>query len=93
MLGLRAEDIRDAGREPDPDHTCLSGTVKAIDRTGRDTYLTVQVGGHRLVARFSGRTGARLGDVVTIAVDAARAHVFDRATGRALYHPAIPGPD
>jgi multiple sugar transport system ATP-binding protein len=93
MLGFRAEDVRDAGREPDPDHIRLSGAVKAIDRTGRDAYLTVQIGSHRLVARFSGRTGARLGDVVTIAVDAARAHVFDRATGRALYHPAIPGQD
>jgi multiple sugar transport system ATP-binding protein len=91
MLGLRAEDIRDAGDEPDPDHTCLSGPVRAIDRTGRDAFLTVQVGAHRLVARFSGRSRARVGDVVTIAVDAARAHVFDRQSGRALYHPGARG--
>jgi multiple sugar transport system ATP-binding protein len=90
MLGLRAEDVRDAADEPDPDHVCLSGPVKAIDRTGRDAFLTVQFGGHRLVARFAGRSRARVGDVVTIAVDAARAHVFDRETGRALYHPDVP---
>jgi hypothetical protein len=51
----------------------------------------VQFGAHRLVARFAGRTRARIGDVVTIAVDAAHAHIFDRETGRALYHPHLPG--
>ena len=86
-LGLRPEDVRDAGHEPDPDHVLLSGPVRAIDRNGRDAYLTIDVGNQRLVARFSGRTGARVGDVVTVAVDAARAHVFDRRSGLALYHP------
>ena len=86
-LGLRPEDVRDAGPEPNPDHVCLSGPVKAIDRNGRDAYLTVQVGDSRLVARFSGRTEARVGDVVMVAIDAARAHVFDRVTGVALHHP------
>lgn len=86
-LGLRPEDVRDAGAEPDPDHVCLSGQVRAIDRNGRDAYLTVQVGENRLVARFGGRTAARVGDVVTVAVDASRAHVFDRVTGVALHHP------
>ena len=86
--GCGAEDVRDAGREPDPDHVCLSGPVRAIDRNGRDAYLTVQVGESRLVARFSGRTEARVGDVVTVAVDAARAHVFDSGHRRcALHHP------
>jgi len=87
-LGLRPEDVRDAGSEADPDHVCLSGPVKAIDRNGRDAYLTVQIGENRLVARFGGRTAARVGDVVTVAVDAARAHVFDGATGIALHHPS-----
>jgi multiple sugar transport system ATP-binding protein len=87
-LGLRPEDVRDAGSAPDPDHVCLSGQVRAIDRNGRDAYLTVHVGEHRVVARFSGRSEARVGDRVTIAIDSARAHVFDAATGLALYHPA-----
>ena len=86
-LGLRPEDVRDAGNEPDPDHVCLSGSVRAIERNGRDAYLTLRVGDSRLVARFSGRTQARVGDIVTVAVDASRAHVFDRVTGRALHHP------
>jgi len=88
MIGLRAEDVRDAGRDPDPDWACLTGAVRGIERTGRESFVTVTVGGHRLVARFSGRTTVKVGEVVTVAVDAARAHVFDRATGNALYHPS-----
>lgn len=86
-LGIRAEDVREAGRNPDPDHSRLTGAVKAIDRNGRDTFLTIEVGGNRLVARFAGMAAARVGDVVTVAVDPARAHVFDTTTGAALYHP------
>lgn len=88
VLGLRAEDVRDGGGEADPDHTCLYGPVRAVDRNGRDTFVSMQVGENRLVARFAGRTAVRIGDVVTVAVDAARAHVFDPATGAELYHPA-----
>jgi multiple sugar transport system ATP-binding protein len=88
MVGLRAEDVREAGREPDPDHTCVFGPIVSIHRNGRDAFLTVNVLDTRLVARFSGRTKVRVGDVVTLAVDAARAHVFDVVSGAALHHPA-----
>lgn len=86
-LGVRAEDVRDAGNEPDPDHAVLSGRVRGIDRNGRDAYVMVQVGEHRLVARFAGGTTVRIGEQVSLAVDAARAHVFDQDSGAALYHP------
>ena len=63
------------------------GRVRGVDRNGRDAHVTVQVGEHRLVARFPGRTALRIGDEATLAIDAARAHVFDPVTGVALYHP------
>jgi len=88
VLGLRAEDVRDAATDANPDLARLSGTVRSIERNGRDAYVTAQVEGHRVVARFQGRTAARIGDMVTVAVDAARAHVFDASTGRAISHPA-----
>ena len=80
-------------REPDPDHTCLSGTVKAIDRNGRDAYLTVQVGGASAGRQILRPHRARIGDVVTVAVDAARAHVFDRPRAARCTTPTVPGPD
>jgi multiple sugar transport system ATP-binding protein len=40
-----------------------------------------------LHAHFPPRAAIRPGDAVRVAVEAARAHVFDAVTGRALYHP------
>jgi len=87
-LGLRGEDVCDAGDSPDPDHAVLSGRVRGIDRNGRDAFVRVQVGEQQLVARFGGGTGVRIGDEVRLAVNAAAAHVFDAVTGAALYHPS-----
>ena len=86
-LGLRGEDVRDAGDRPDPDHAVVFGRVRGVDFNGRDAHAKVQVGEHLLMARFPGRTALRIGDEVNLAVDAARAHVFDPVTGVALYHP------
>ena len=88
-LGLRPESVTAVPPDPDPDATVLSGTVRAVERTGRDTFLTVGLAnGGKLVARFDGRTPIRVGNPVAVSVDAASAHVFDPATGRALHHPA-----
>lgn len=87
VLALRAEDVHDPTSGTDPDHIRLPGVVRAIDRNGRDAFLTVEIDGSRLVARFPGATRTRVGDAVTVAVDAARAHVFDPFTRRALHHP------
>lgn len=87
VLGLRAEDVHDPGTTGDPDHARLSGVVKSIDRNGRDAHLTVDIDGLRLIARFPGGTTVRVGEVVTVGIDAAKAHVFDPATGLALHHP------
>jgi len=87
ILGLRSEHVTEAGPDPDPDAAVLTGRVRGIDRNGRDAFVSVQLDRTRLVARFTGRTRVRIGDVVTVAVDTARAHVFDAATGLALHHP------
>jgi multiple sugar transport system ATP-binding protein len=87
-LGLRAEDVHAADPSADPDRTRLTGTVRSAENTGRHAYLKVDIAGHTVVARFAGRNALRPGDKVDITVDPARAHVFDSATGRALFHPA-----
>lgn len=89
ILGLRPQDVTDAAPGADPDFACLNGVVRVVERTGRDTFATVRVGDHQLTARFSGRTPATVGEQVMVAVDAAQAHVFDPATGRALAHPSV----
>jgi multiple sugar transport system ATP-binding protein len=89
-LGLRPEAVTAVAADPDPEATVLSGRVLGVERTGRDTFLTVELPSGRLVARFDGRATIRVGDVVGVSVDAAAAHAFDPVSGRALHHPDIP---
>jgi multiple sugar transport system ATP-binding protein len=91
LLGLHGEDVTQAGPAADPASVTLPGTVAAVERTGPDTLVAVQVdpGADALPlwARFPARSGVRRGDRVQVAVDAGRAHVFDPETGKALHHP------
>jgi multiple sugar transport system ATP-binding protein len=107
VLGLRPEDVRDAGSVDDPDATRLHGTVVATEFTGPDLIVTVEVdapttslpdlappfgaGEHaRLQARLPRDSTVQLGSRLMLAVDARRAHVFEPATGAALWHPPDP---
>jgi multiple sugar transport system ATP-binding protein len=85
LLGLRPEDVHE---HPRPEHGTVTGLVTWMEVTGQYATVTIAVGEQRLWARFSGRTQVRVGDRVTVGVDAARAHVFDPVTQRALAHPA-----
>jgi multiple sugar transport system ATP-binding protein len=87
VLGVRPEDVHDATTDPDPDTVTVRGLIRSIERTGPEAFVTLEVQGRRLVARFSGRTRVRAGEDVEVAIDGARAHVFDARTGAALWHP------
>lgn len=94
LIGLRAEDVTEAGLGADPAAVTLRAVVDRIEPRGNDTLLDARLqvagdaDGARLAARLSGRSRLRAGDVAELAVDVRRAHVFDPASGRALLHPA-----
>lgn len=85
LLGLRPEDVHE---HPHPEHGTVTGVVTAMELTGQHATVTIAVAGQRLWARFSGRTQVRPGDRITVGVDAARAHVFDPVSQRAIAHPS-----
>jgi multiple sugar transport system ATP-binding protein len=93
LLGLRAEDVTEAGPDADPGSVAVPVSVRSVERPGRDTTVSAEVAlpgeadGARLVARMPGGTSLRKGARAQLLVDARRAHVFDPATGRALLHP------
>ncbi|WP_336660506.1 ABC transporter ATP-binding protein [Leucobacter sp. USHLN153] len=83
-LGIRPEDLHvvtDGGAG-------LSVEVDLVEELGADGYLYghADVDGERtdLVARVDGRIHPEAGDVVTLAPNADRVHVFDRASGATL---------
>jgi len=75
--GIRPTDIRlaDSG---------IPAKVVVVEPTGAETELLVQVGDARLTVVMHGRTSARPDDVVHLAFDPAKAHVFDGETGQRL---------
>jgi len=64
--------------------TGIPAKVVVVEPTGAETELLVQVGDALLIIVMHGRTGARPDDVVHLAVDPAKAHVFDGETGQRL---------
>jgi multiple sugar transport system ATP-binding protein len=100
VLALRAEDVSPATSDHDPDSVALDATVVHAEYTGARNVVTVAVAAPPVTAPgversegttvrvlFPPRAVLRPGDACRVTVDAARAHVFDAVTGRALWHP------
>ncbi len=96
LLGLRAEDVAEAGPGADPGSVALPVSVRRVERPGRDAVVTAEVvqpgeaDGAELFARMPASTRLREGEHAQLTLDVRRAHVFDPGTGRALSHPPHP---
>jgi len=77
--GIRPGDIHLA-----PAGQGIRARVIVVEPTGAETELLLQVGGAQLTLVLHGRTQARPDDTVHLAVDGAKAHVFDRGSGQRL---------
>ena len=91
---------REAGAAADT--VPVDAVVTGVEYTGRHHAVTLAVGappvtapgaglsaagGATLRALYPARQQVRTGDAVRVRLDARRAHVFDAATGTALFHP------
>jgi multiple sugar transport system ATP-binding protein len=55
-----------------------------VEPTGAETELLLQIGQQQLTLVLHGRTAAQPGDTVHLAIDGAKAHVFDGQGGQRL---------
>jgi multiple sugar transport system ATP-binding protein len=62
----------------------IPAKVVVVEPTGAETELLLQVGDQQLVLVMHGRTTANPDDTVYVAVDPAKAHLFDAASGARL---------
>jgi multiple sugar transport system ATP-binding protein len=62
----------------------IPAKVIVVEPTGAETELLLKIGEQPIIVVMHGRTAAKPDDTVHLAVDAAKAHVFDRASGRRL---------
>jgi multiple sugar transport system ATP-binding protein len=89
LLGLRPEDVGEAGPGADPGSVSLRVLVRRIEQMRPDAVVVadLELPDARLSARVPSGTPLRAGMTAELAVDARRAHVFDPVSGRALHHP------
>ena len=59
----------------------LAASVIVVEPTGAETELLLEVGGEQLILVMHGRTAVRPDEVVHLAVDADKAHLFDVGNG------------
>jgi ABC-type sugar transport system ATPase subunit len=82
--GLRPEDLAWVPPGVAPDGVALRGIALSVEPLGSDTLVTVAVGDAELACRLPPRSVRRAGESVALAIDAARIHLFDRASGLRL---------
>ena len=87
--GVQAEEGREVIYGIRPEHLALAdagltGTVAVVEPTGSETHVVVRVEGREVTAVFRNRVGFGPGATITLAPDAAVAHLFDKATGQRL---------
>ena len=85
VLGIRPEDIHDEqiflNQSPD---TVVEAEIKVYEMLGAEVYLYVEIEGQEVTARVNPRTTARPGDVIKVAFDASKIHLFDKETERVI---------
>ncbi|MGH2485409.1 MAG: ABC transporter ATP-binding protein, partial [Ktedonobacterales bacterium] len=83
VVGVRAEDLRVT---TEGDDGALTGTVEVVEHLGNEQLLYLSVPGQAAldgaetrstVARVAADVGVRVGDTISLAVNAGRIHVFD----------------
>jgi len=81
VMGIRPEDLKDEemflSQAQDAIITC---DVEVTELLGAEVYLYLACAGQQMTARVNPRSTAKTGDVIKMAVDTQRVHVFDKET-------------
>jgi multiple sugar transport system ATP-binding protein len=87
VIGIRPECIHD-----DESHiramadAIIEADVEVTELMGAEIYLYLVTDETNLIARVSPRSKTRAGDVVNVAIDMTRVHIFDKETERCIIH-------
>jgi multiple sugar transport system ATP-binding protein len=81
VYGIRPEHIR---ADTNGASGTISGRIDLIESTGSEIFARVASHAEQISCLFRERLDLRFGDEIGIAVDASKAHLFDKASGRRL---------
>ena len=87
LCGIRPESLIFSKTPTGP---CLHGTALTVEPLGADTLVTFLLHETEIAARLPPRSIRQAGERLTLMVDPAGLHLFDRATGRRM-NQACPG--
>ena len=79
--GVRPGDLKLTGAGADDS---VPAEIVVVEPTGAETELVIQAGGSQLVLVTHGRPSVNPGDRIGLAIDPAKVHVFDEASGARL---------
>ncbi|MEL6520519.1 MAG: sn-glycerol-3-phosphate ABC transporter ATP-binding protein UgpC [Pseudomonadota bacterium] len=77
VIGMRPEHF-----SPGSDGLTLSGTTTLVEPTGAQTHVTFDLAGKSTTAVLDGGVAIGVGEPLTVSIDPAKIHVFDKETGR-----------
>ena len=85
VMGIRPESMHDEDQflEALPD-SIVDAKVEVVEMLGSETLLHMFIDDISCTARVNPRTKTRSGDVVKIAIDTIRVHLFDKETERTI---------
>ncbi|EEE38994.1 sn-glycerol-3-phosphate import ATP-binding protein UgpC [Rhodobacteraceae bacterium KLH11] len=84
ILGLRPEDIAEAGFRAGADVQEASCLVDMVEPAGADTYVVSELGGKQVTARLHAETSAQAGHMLNLAFDMSKVSYFAKETGERL---------
>jgi ABC-type sugar transport system ATPase subunit len=87
-VGIRPEHLRLHGTDPNDGVPALE--VRLVERLGPVNLVTLQRGSLVLTARLEGASPVEEQAAAGVEIPLARAHLFDRTTGRVLSHGGTP---
>ena len=85
VLGIRPEDIHDSEIvvEASKD-SVINATIRLYEMLGAEVFLYFDIDEFSCIARVNPRTTARPGDVIKLALDLTKIHVFDKETEQVI---------
>jgi len=85
VFGIRPEDIMDPEfAETDENVDTVDATVEVIEPMGSSIHLHLSIGDRTIVAVVDPQSEAKVGDVMKIAFDLEKMHIFDAETEEAI---------
>ncbi len=85
ILGIRPECIYDDARYiADHQDGIIQASVEVVEPMGAEKYLYLDFLGHDLVSRVNPDSKSEVGEVVTVALDVNKLHVFDKDTEKTV---------